>query len=54
MNKHFIELGIVEKVNYNKLFNSSVFSVNSLLLSSVLQCFPLQFLPVTLSALLDS
>ena len=38
MNKHFIELGMAVKVNYYKVFHSSVFSMNFLLLFSALQC----------------
>ena len=54
MNKHFIELGIAVKVNYYKVFDSRVFSMNSILLFSYYSVILLQFLPVKLSALLDS
>ena len=54
MNKHFIGLGIAVKVNYYKVFGSSVFGTNFycyLVYNSVIL---LQFLPVKLSVLLDS
>ena len=39
MSKHFIELDIAVKVNYYKLFDSSVYSTHLLQLFSVLQCY---------------
>ena len=52
VNKHFIELGNSRKskfkVNSYKVFNSSVFSTNLLLLFSVLQCYSIAILTVKL------
>ena len=49
MNKHFIQLGIAVKVNCYKVFDSSVFSTNCLLLFIYYSVIRLQFLPVKLS-----